>query len=107
MLAPDDPHRLDIRQISRIREVPVILDACRAATGMGFTAVARVTEDRWITCASLDHVSFGLLPGDELEVRSTICQEVRTCRDAITIPDVDASEVYKDHDTPRRYGFKS
>lgn len=107
MLAKDDPHRQDIRRISAIREVPLILEACRAATGMGFTAVARVTEERWITCASLDHVGFGLLPGDELDVTSTICQEVRTCRDTIVIPDVDASDLYRDHATPRRYGFKS
>ena len=60
MLPKDDPHRQDIRRIGSIREVPLILEACRAATGMGFTAVARVTEDRWITCASLDHVGLGL-----------------------------------------------
>jgi signal transduction histidine kinase len=107
MLARDDPHRQDIRRIGAIREVPPILEACRAATGMGFTVIARVTEDCWITCASLDHVAFGLLPGDELEVSSTICQEVRACRDPIVIPDVDASDVYRDHHTPRRYGFKS
>lgn len=107
MLTKDDPRRQDIRQISLIREVPLILEACRQATGMGFTAVARVTEDRWITCASLDYLNFGLLPGDELEVGSTICQEVRTCRDTIAIPDVDASDTYRDHHTPRRYGFKS
>ena len=57
---------------------------------MGFTAIARVTEDRWITCASLDHLSFGLQPGDELEVSSTICHEVRACRETVVIPDVDA-----------------
>lgn len=107
MLAHDDPHRRDIRRIGLIREVPLILEACRAATGMGFTAVARVTDARWITCASLDHLDFGLLPGDELEVGSTICQEVRACRDTIAIPDVDRSETYRDHHTPRRYGFKS
>ena len=107
MLAKDDPHRQDIRRIGSIHEVPLILEACRAATGMGFTAIARVTEDRWITCASLDHVGFGLLPGDELDVSSTICHEVRACRDTIVIPDVDASDVYRAHHTPRRYGFKS
>ncbi len=107
MLAANDPHRQDIRQIGLIRVVPLILDACRSATGMGFTAVARVTEDRWITCASLDHLGFGLLPGDELEVGSTICREVRACRDPIAIPDVAASDVYRDHPTPKRYGFAS
>lgn len=107
MLAPDDPHRQDVRQVGAIREVPLILDLCRQITGMGFAAVARVTEDRWITCASLDHLGFGLRPGDELEVESTICHEVRQCQDTIAIPDVEASEAWRDHPTPRRYGFKS
>jgi hypothetical protein len=70
MLPTDDPHRHVLRQIHAIREVPLILDVCAKATGMGFTAIAHVTEDRWITCASLDHLNFGLLPGDELEVSS-------------------------------------
>ena len=81
MLAKDDPHRQDIRRVSSIHEVPLILEACRAATGMGFTAIARVTEDRWITCASLDHVGFGLLPGDELDVAPP---SARTCGLAAT-----------------------
>lgn len=107
MLSENDPFRHDVRKVELVTDISLILDACSAATGMGFTAIARVTEDRWITCASLDRVSFGLLPGDELEVGSTLCQEVRGCRNAITIPDVDASELYRDHHTPRQYGFKS
>lgn len=85
----------------------MILDACATATGMGFVAVARVTEDRWVTCAARDEVNFGLTPGDELDVASTICREVRSCRGMITIPDVDESEIFRDHPTPRQYGFKS
>ncbi|EBA06727.1 GAF domain-containing sensor histidine kinase [Sagittula stellata] len=85
----------------------MILDACGTATGMGFVAVARVTDDRWMTCASRDNVNFGLKPGDELDVASTICCEVRACRSIISIPDVDDSEIYRNHPTPRRYGFKS
>lgn len=107
MLAAGDPHREDIRRVGLIREVPLILDACQAFTGMGFVAVARVTEDRWITCASLDRIGFGLLPGDELDVRSTLCQEVRAAGETVVIPDVEASERYRDHATPRRYGFRS
>ncbi len=107
MPADDDPLRRDIDRIGAIREVPLILEACRASTGMGFTAIARVTEDRWMTCASLDHLKFGLQPGDELEVTSTICHEVRTCLRTVVIPDVDADDVYRDHHTPLRYGFKS
>ena len=107
MLSQNDPHRRDLRQIHAIREVPLILDVCAKATGMGFTAIARVTEDRWITCASLDHLNFGLLPGDELEVSSTICHEVRASDQLVVIDDVDASDTYRDHHTPARYGFKS
>ena len=43
MLAEDDPFQRDLR---RIDEIPLILEACRAATGMGFIAIARVTEER-------------------------------------------------------------
>lgn len=85
----------------------MILDACGTAAGMGFVAVARVTEGRWLTCASRDQVNFGLTPGDELDVATTICSEVRACRSIISISDVDDSAVYRDHPTPRQYGFKS
>jgi hypothetical protein len=89
MLSQDDPHRRDLRQIHAIREVPLILDVCARATEMGFTAIARVTEDRWITCVSLDHLNFGLLPGDELEVSFTICHEVRACGQLVVWLDPD------------------
>lgn len=107
MLSQNDPFRQDVRFVGLISDLSMILEACATATGMGFIAVARVTEDRWITCASLDRVDFGLLPGDELDVGSTICREVRACGSMIAIPDVEASEIWRDHHTPRRYGFKS
>lgn len=66
-----------------------------------------MTEGRWLTCASRDQVNFGLTPGDELDVATTICSEVRACRSIISISDVDDSAVYRDHPTPRQYGFKS
>ena len=107
MLSQDDPFRQDVRLVGLISDLAMILEACATATDMGFVAVARVTEDRWITCAALDRVSFGLRPGDELDVDSTICREVRACGSMIAIPDVDASTVWSDHHTPRQYGFKS
>lgn len=76
-------------------------------TGMGFAAVARVTEDRWITCQSLDLVGFGLKPGDELPVKSTICDEIRGHRMPVVINDVDDDPQYHDHHTPKTYGLKS
>nr|WP_081912631.1 ATP-binding protein [Salegentibacter sp. Hel_I_6] len=74
---------------------------------MGFIAVARVTEDKWITCASKDKVAFGLKAGDELKVETTICSQVRKQNEAVFIDDVAASETYAKHPTPAMYGFSS
>jgi len=74
---------------------------------MGFTAVARVTEDKWITCASKDKVDFGLKSGDELKVETTICDQVRKQKEAVFIDNVAASETYAKHPTPAMYGFSS
>ena len=40
---------------------------------MGFAAVARVTEHRWIVCSVKDEIAFGLQPGIEVKVETTIC----------------------------------
>ena len=47
----------DIAKVSGIAAVPIILDVVSKTTGMEFTAIARVTEDRWITCASKDELA--------------------------------------------------
>lgn len=67
----------DIQTIQSIEQVPRILDVCSNLTGMRFVTVARVTEDRWVTCAALDKLGFGLVPGGELPLASTICDEIR------------------------------
>lgn len=84
-----------------------ILDAVSTLTGLRFAAIARVTPDRWIACASLDQLEFGLGPGDELDADSTLCIEVRGCAQTIVIDDVETDAVYRDHHTPRQYGFRS
>src|SRR6201991_2911937 len=97
----------DIAKVSGIAAVPTILDVVSRTTGMGFTAVARVTEDRWITCAPRDELAFGLKPGDELKVETTICHEIRQSQEAVIIDDVGQDAVYCGHHTPAQYGFKS
>jgi signal transduction histidine kinase len=97
----------DIARISGIAAVPTILDVVSKTTGMGFTAIARVTEDRWITCASRDELAFGLKPGDELKVESTICHEIRQSRTAVIIDDVSKDAAYCSHHTPAQYGLQS
>lgn len=74
---------------------------------MGFAAIARVTDERWVTCASKDLASFGINAGDELELETTICHEVRQNNQAVIIDDVDKDPKYRDHHTPKIYGIQS
>ena len=67
----------DIAAVSGIAAVPTILDVVCRSTGMGFAAVARVTEDALDRCAVRDEIAFGLKPGGELKVETTICHEIR------------------------------
>ncbi|QPF82550.1 GAF domain-containing sensor histidine kinase [Bradyrhizobium genosp. L] len=99
--------RADIAAVQNIDAVPRILDAVCRTTGMGFAAVARVTEDRWICCASLDYLKFGLEPGGELDVKSTICDEIRASREPVVIDSVADDAIYCSHHTPRQYGLQS
>jgi GAF domain-containing protein len=73
---------------------------------MGFVAVARVTEGRWVACKVLDGINFGLKEGGELVVETTICHEIRATHEAVAIDDVAASP-YSGHHTPLQYGFQS
>ncbi len=97
----------DIDTIGRIAAVPMVLDVICRVTGMGFAAVARVTEERWICCAVNDEIAFGLAPGGELKVETTICHEVRQSREVIVIDHVAEDAVYCRHRTPAIYGFQS
>jgi signal transduction histidine kinase len=96
-----------VTTIARIDAVPMILNVICRTTGMGFAAVARVTEDRWIACEVRDEIAFGLEPGGELEVETTICNEIRGSREPVVIDHVAEDPVFCDHPTPAMYGFQS
>lgn len=97
----------DVERVSRIEAVPTILDVICRTTGMRFAAVARVTEDRWVACGVLDHIEFGLKPGDELQVETTICHEIRQTREPVVINHVGENQQWCAHPTPAMYGFQS
>ncbi len=97
----------DIESVSRIEAVPTILEVVCRTTGMGFAAVARVTADRWIACSVLDEIDFGLRPGGELKVETTICHEIRQSRTPVVINSVAEDDVWCNHATPAMYGFQS
>jgi signal transduction histidine kinase len=103
----NDDFQADIDAIGRIDAVPMILDVICRTTGMGFSAVARVTEDRWVACQVLDSIDFGLELGGELSVKTTLCDQIRDTREAVVIEEVAKDERYASHHTPAIYGFQS
>jgi signal transduction histidine kinase len=99
--------RDDLDTVASIDVVPTILQVMQATTHMGFAAVARVTPERWIACAVLDTIDFGLQPGGELAVETTICHEIRQNQQPVAIDDVSRSSTWIGHHTPLQYGFHS
>jgi signal transduction histidine kinase len=104
-MAPD--LSADIAAVQGIAAVPRILEVVCRSTGMGFAAVARVTEQRWVCCAVQDEIAFGLTPGGELQVETTICHEIRQSGEAVVIDSVADDLVFCGHHTPAQYGFQS
>jgi signal transduction histidine kinase len=103
----DTDFAADIAAVQRIDAVPRILEIVCRSTGMGFAAVARVTEGRWMCCAVRDEISFGLQPGGELQVETTICHEIRQSHEAVVIDHVAEDKVFCGHPAPAMYGFQS
>lgn len=102
-----DTQDADVARISRIPAVPRILDAMIELTGMRFAAVASVTEQSWTACAVRDDLGFGLLPGQQLELESTICNEIRQHQQPVVFGHASADPHYSRHHTPKQYGLES
>lgn len=88
-------------------EIRSILDEVCRSTGMGFAAVARVTEDRWIAAQVLDKIEFGLNAGDELDIKTTICDDIRKGGARVIIDHVAEDRDWRSHPVPILYGFQS
>lgn len=103
----EDHFKQDILNIEKISIVPTLLNVICQTTGMGFAAVARVTDDRWITCSVQDNVLFGLKPGDELQIKTTICDDIRKNLRPVIIDNVSEDPEYHNHHTPAMYKLQS
>jgi GAF domain-containing protein len=102
-----DDFKQAIAAVGSIKAVPTILDIVCRTTGMRFAAVARVTEDRWIACSVRDDIAFGLQPGGELDVTTTLCHEIRLSGLAVVIDHVAEDQTYCSHHTPATYDLQS
>lgn len=98
---------LDIGAITRIGAVTSMLKMICDETGMGFAAVARVTDATWTACAVQDNIGFGLKAGGQLELHTTLCFESRAARHAIIIDQFSQDATYKNHHTPAIYKLES
>ena len=87
----------DIEKIKQIPIIATMLEVICRTTGMGFDAVARVTQDRWIACSVRDEIDFGLKDGGELEIKTTICDQIRDYGKAVVIDHVAKSSEYFNH----------
>lgn len=103
---PEDIAR-DIAAVRQLQSVPLLLEVLCETTGMGFSAVARVTDKSWTLCAVKDLINFGLEPGGQLELETTLCIEAKRARSAIVIEHASQDPRYHNHHTPRFYKIES
>lgn len=103
-----DPALLsDIAEIGRIKAVPRILETVAHITGSRFTAIARVTDTTWTACATYDTLGFGLVPGGQLVLETTICDEIRNSGTPVVFAHASQHPRFSQHHTPRIYGLES
>ncbi len=96
-----------IEAIRSINAIPTILQVVCETTGLGFAAVACVTEHRWVAGAVRDGLAFGMKPGDELPIDTTFCDRVRRSHVEVVFDDASSDPVYCDDPIPKMYGIAS
>ena len=97
----------DLADIGRIDAVPTLLRVLCDTTGMGFAAVARVTDGTWTACAVQDDIDFGLKPGGQLDVHTTLCRKCAPRARRSSSSRRAPTRTTATHHTPRIYGIES
>ena len=97
----------DVAIVNKIEAVPTLLDVLCETTEMRFAAVARVTESTWTACVVKDDIHFGLQPGDQLDLESTLCIESKRSNEPIFIEHASTDPRYCNHHTPKIYKIES
>jgi signal transduction histidine kinase len=101
------PIKIDIDTVQSITAVPTVMRVIAQTTGLRWVCVSRVTADAWTMCAVHDELGFGLVPGDEIEIANTFCDQVRRSSVGVVIDDVANDDVYSSHPVPKLFGFQS
>lgn len=107
MQVSQDPRIADVAALQALPAVPALLELASRLTGMRFVAAARVTATRWTACAVHDLLGFGLQPGQDLVLETTICDEIRQHHQTVQFDRASTHPVFSTHPTPAMYGFES
>ncbi len=97
----------DVATIGRLPSVQRILEVVAAQTGMRCTVVARVDETSWTACAVHDEIDFGLATGSQLDIKTTICDQVRREREPVLFGQASTDPHWSAHPIPAMYGIES
>src|ERR1700679_2462536 len=96
-----------VAAIARIDAVPTLLKVLCEMSGMPVAVVARVTDKTWTACAVKDDADFGLKPGMELPVNTTLCFDSHASRVPIVIEHASADPRYRRQGAPKRHQIES
>ncbi len=97
----------DVAVVGKLQAVPTLLEVLCDLTGMRFAAVARVSESTWTACAVKDEINFGLIPGGQLDLETTLCIESKRSNAPIVIEQASSDPRYCNHHTPKLYKIES
>jgi signal transduction histidine kinase len=103
----DEEIARDVAAVNRLQAVPTLLEVLCESTGMRFAAVARVSENTWTACVVKDEISFGLTPGGQLDLETTLCIESKRSHAPIVIEQASTDPRYCNHHTPKLYKIES
>lgn len=97
----------DLVAAGQIAALPAMLEIVCHATGMGFAAVARVTEEIWLACRVRDEIGLGIGAGDVLRPDTMPCRDARRHREPVVIDDFNAGTGVDGDLARTRHGFRS
>lgn len=97
----------DMAAVAEIDAIPKILDVVCSVTGLGVAAVARATEDRWVTCAVRDDIGLGLKVGSEFKVETAVWGETRQSGRMVVVDHLAADSSRRLHSTSDTHRFQS
>lgn len=99
--------RRDVDLVAHMPAIATILEEVSRSTGMRFATVARVSDTRWTACAVYDTIDFGLRPGEDLALETTICNEIRKHGHTVVFNHASTHPRFANHPTPALYGFEA